>query len=129
MTDQTERRSPHPSTSSNPAEGAFKAAVLRRIAGLANEPARLERFLNGLALDGTLKRLELPSGLAPMMRLPGPEPERRVRARMADLIVRRVSADGNVTREDLLGGGFTEPEILRHFHAAKRIAAVADMAA
>lgn len=31
--------------------------------------------------------------------------------RMADLIVNRVSASGNVTRDELLGGGFSTAEI------------------
>lgn len=120
-----ERRSPAVAT--NPGEAAFRAAVLKRIAALADEPARLTRFLNGLALDGTLARLQLPAGLAPMMRLPGPEPERLVRARMAELIQCRMAAAGGVTREELLGG-FTAEQIQRHATAAGRIAGVAAMA-
>ena len=114
--DDGERRSP---------DEALTASIAAMIGRLADRPQRLSAFLNGLGLDGTLKRLNLPAGLAPMMRLPAPEPERMVRARMADLIVVRFGTAGNVTREDLLSGGFSEDEITRHFHGAKRIAQVA----
>lgn len=125
----TERRSVPAPAAEPPPDPVFSAAVLAMIGRLAGKPDKLRAVLNGLALDGSLARVGLPSGLAPMMRLPGPEPERRIRARMADLILRRVSADGNVTRDDLTAGGFTDAEITRHFHAAKRIAGVADLAA
>lgn len=104
------------------ADDAFTASIAAMIGRLAGQPEKLRATLNGLALDGSLKRLGLPSGLAPMMRLPGPEGERSIRARMADLMLRRFAADGNVTVEDLRGGGFTDAEIAKHRHAAARIA-------
>ena len=56
---------------------------------------------------------------------PPPEPVRRLRQRMADLIVRRVSAAGNITRNELLAGGFTADEIERHYPQALRRSGVA----
>ncbi len=61
--------------------------------------------------------------------LPRPEPPRVTRARMAELIQKRVAADGSITLEDLERGGFTGAEIAAHFHHAKRIAGVMQMAA
>lgn len=110
------------------ADDIFTMSVAAMISRFADRPDRLRRVLNGLALDGSFQRCRLPSGLAPMMRLPGPDPERLTRARMADLMVRRYAADGNVTEEDLRGGGFTDAEITKHRHAAARIARLAQMA-
>lgn len=56
---------------------------------------------------------------------PPPESHRRLQKRMADLIVRRVSAAGNVTREELLAGGFTADEIAQHYGQALRRSGVA----
>jgi len=118
-TDTRERRSP---------DDVLTLAVAAAIGRFADKPERLRAALNGFALDGTLARAGLPSGLAPMMRLPAPEAERSVRARMADLMVRRFAADGNVTHEDLTRGGFTDEQITRHKHAAARIARLSGMA-
>lgn len=52
---------------------------------------------------------------------PPPEGVRRLRRRMADLIVRLMSARGAITREELLTG-FSEIEIDRHFDHALRLA-------
>lgn len=79
-------------------------------------------------LTGSIVKPIVPAGLAPFMKLPDAEPRTIVRARMADLIARTVSANGCVTIEDLRGGGFTVAEIEEHFTEAKRIARVADMA-
>lgn len=119
--DQTERRSSDP-------DDAFTASIAAMVGRYADKPEKLRAVLNGLALDGTLRRCRLPAGLAPMMRLPGPEPERRVRARMAELIQCCIAASGGITRDELLGG-FTAAQIDRHAAAAARIAGVADMAA
>ncbi len=108
-------------------DDAFTMSVAAMIGRLAGNPKRLRATLNGLALDGSLQRMQLPAGLAPMMRLPGPEPERVVRARMADLMLRRFSADGNVTHDDLLAGGFSGAEITKHRRDAARIAGLARM--
>ena len=86
--------------------------------------------IDGHLLDqirGSVVRPIVPAGLSPFMRLPDPEPRTIVRARMAELIARVYSATGCVTRDDLLGAGFTAAEIEEHFTAAKRIARVADM--
>jgi hypothetical protein len=115
-------------------DDAFAASIAAMIGKLAGRPDRLRARLNGMALDGTLHRAMrgssgVPSGLAPFMVLPAPEPERRIRARMAELILRLCASTGSITREQLVGGGFTEAEITRHFHAAKRIAGVTRMVA
>lgn len=55
---------------------------------------------------------------------PPPEPVRRLQRRMADLIVRRVSHSGSVTRDELLAGGFTQKEIDRHWRRALGLAGV-----
>ena len=54
---------------------------------------------------------------------PPPEGARRLRRRMADLIVRRVSAAGAVTRDELLAA-FSADEIERHWTPALRLAGV-----
>lgn len=56
---------------------------------------------------------------------PPPEPARRLQKRMAELIVCRVSASGQVTRDDLKAGGFAPAEIDLHFRHALRRANVA----
>ena len=56
---------------------------------------------------------------------PPPEPTAHLRKRMAELIVKRVTSAGNVTRHDLLAGGFTEEEIARHYPEALRRSGVA----
>lgn len=113
---------------SQEAEDALREDVLRRLGALAGDPAKAAAFANGLLLDGTAHRLKLTSGLQLFMKLPEAETKRRVRARMADLIASRVSAAGCVTREELIGGGFTEREIDEHFTEASRAARVAGMA-
>lgn len=60
--------------------------------------------------------------------LPPVEPKRRVRARMAEWISRRCSAEGCITFEDLRRAGFDEPQIKEHFDAACRVARVTEMA-
>lgn len=110
-------------------EDAFTASIAAMIGRLQNKPQKLRAVLNGLALDGSLARARLPAGLAPLMRLPGPEPERRVRARMAELMLIRYGATGSVTMDDLLGGGFTAEQITRHKQDAARIAGLDRLAA
>jgi hypothetical protein len=116
-----------PETERRSGDDAFTMSVAAMIGRLADRPEKLRSVLNGLAIDGSLQRMRLPAGLAPMMRLPAPEPKRGVRARMADLMLRRFAADGNVTRDDLLAGGFNEAEILEHQRDAARIAGLARM--
>lgn len=67
--------------------------------------------------------------LVAFLTLPPREPPRLTRARMAELIQRRVAADGQVTFEDLRRGGFTAQEIEQHFTNARRIAGVEKMVA
>jgi len=116
----------HPSSIS---DDAFTADIVAMLGRYADRPQKLRAVLNGLALDGSLHRAGLPSGLAPMMRLPPREPQRSVRARMADLMLRRFAADGNVTFDDLRAGGFSDAQIATHRHAAARIAGLARMSA
>ena len=85
---------------------------------------RLHEQLAGVALD----KPRLPSGLAIYAMLPPPERATHLRSRMADVIARAVSAHGAVTRDDLLGAGFTSAEIVEHFTDACRAARVARMA-
>jgi hypothetical protein len=40
-----------------------------------------------------------------------PESGASIKRRMTDLIIRRVSADGRVTHDDLVSGGFTQEQI------------------
>ena len=109
-------------------EDALRDDVLHRLGTLSSDPEKAAAFANGLILDGTAHRLKIMSGLQQFMKLPEAETKRRVRARMADLILSRVSAAGCVTRDDLVAGGFTGQEIDEHFDEAKRAARVAGMA-
>lgn len=113
---------------SQEAEDALRDDVLARLGALASDPMKAAAFANGLILDGTANRLGIKSGLQQFMTLPPAEAKQRIRARMADLIASRVSASGCVTRDDLIGGGFTPQEIDEHFTEAKRAARVAGMA-
>lgn len=47
-----------------------------------------------------------------------------MKRRMVDLIIRRVSASGCVTRDDLISGGFSEEEITTWYRPALKAAAV-----
>ena len=51
---------------------------------------------------------------------PGPrrQTSRHLVRRMADLITRRVTGGGSISRDELLGGGFTPIEIDTHFPTA-----------
>lgn len=70
------------------------------------------------------------AGLSPFLKLPHRmEPRTLTRARMAAEICRAVSANGNVTREDLDQAGFTCSEIADLFTEARRISQVERMAA
>ena len=110
--------------------GGLSTKKQAHFANLAtHHPHKLAAFVNGLAYSDRGLAAQLKSGLAPYMTLPPPEAERLVRARMAELIAARVAATNCITRDELLGAGFTEAEIVKHFHAAKRIARVTEMAA
>lgn len=74
---------------------------------------------------GTNGRRDVRSLSSILYGAPPPESGRRLQQRMADLIVRRVSAAGNVTRDELLAGGFTAGEIERHYPQALRRSGVA----
>jgi hypothetical protein len=50
------------------------------------------------------------------------------RRRMADLIIRRVTGGGSISRDELLGGGFSEMDIDSHFKAALAQAGVRRLA-
>lgn len=67
-------------------------------------------------------------GLAPFMKLPRPERPAVTRARMARFLSQHFAGHGVVTRDDLTAAGFTDAEIGEHFHHAKRIACLAQMA-
>lgn len=93
----------------------------------AMTPARRRRFheqLAGVALQPPI----VPSGLKPFLHLPAPERATLTRARMAATIAERVAANGNVSRDDLLGAGFDDVDIQRHFREALRCARVDRMA-
>lgn len=77
---------------------------------------------------GYTSRTIVPAGLAPFLTKPDPEPEELTCARMAAEIARAVSSMGCITRDDLVGAGFTIAEIEEHFTEAKRRARVAEMA-
>lgn len=97
--------------------------------GVAITEPRRRRFheqLAGIPADAT--QPVVPSGLAPFMHLPAPEAATLTRARMAALVQSLVAANGQITRDELLGAGFDEREIARHFAGARRIAGVARMA-
>ena len=47
-----------------------------------------------------------------------------MKRRMVDLIIRRVSASGCVTRDDLISGGFSEEEITTWYRPALKASAV-----
>jgi hypothetical protein len=66
--------------------------------------------------------------LASLLR-PAPEGARSKRLRMADVMIRRVSAVGNFTHEDLVAGGFDEAEIATHWRKALAIAGLHRMGA
>lgn len=72
---------------------------------------------------------EVRPDLVPFLRLPPPERPAVTRARMAQLIQDRFSAEGRVTVDDLEAAGFTKEEIVAHFHGARRIAKVERMVA
>lgn len=55
--------------------------------------------------------------------VPPPEKPDSLRRRMAELILRRVSAAGAITRDELLGD-FSAEEIDQHFRPALRLAGV-----
>ena len=67
--------------------------------------------------------------LAGFLKLPRKEEPRVVRARMAQFLQARFAAEGRITREDLEAAGFEANEIEAHFHHAKRIARLPQMAA
>lgn len=80
-------------------------------------------------LTGYTPKVIIPAGLAPYMLSPNEEPPELTCLRMADAIARAVSGvTGCITRDDLLGAGFTIAEIEQHFTEAKRRARVAEMA-
>lgn len=109
--------------------GPDPAIIAAMIGHLASDPRRQLAYVNGLLLDGTAARLGLKAGLAQFMAVPPAEAKRLTRARMAELILLRVAADGRVTRDDLVAGNFSDAEIAEHFTAARRIAQVERMAA
>jgi hypothetical protein len=73
-------------------------------------------------------RAERPD-LVRFLKLPPKERPRLTRARMAELIVNRFSASGQVTLEDLKAANFSDAEIAQHFTQARRIAQVEKMVA
>lgn len=77
-------------------------------------------------LTGWRRPAIVPAGLAPYMHLPAADKKTLVRARMAAVIERAMSANDCVTDRDL--AEFDADEIREHLSAAKRIARVAGMA-
>lgn len=94
-----------------------------------HHPARLAGVVNGLAHSDAHLAAVVRSGLAPYMKLPKEEARTLTRARMAAFIQERCAASNSVTRDELLGAGFTAREIDELFDEAKRIAGVDRMAA
>ena len=80
-------------------------------------------------LTGNVERPIIPSGLAPYLHLPAPEPRTLTRARMAAAIAQLVAGSGQVTRDDLVASGFTPAEIADLFTEARRISGVEKMVA
>lgn len=74
-----------------------------------------------------MQKRDIRPDLVPFLKLPPPERPAVTRARMAQLILDRFSAEGRVTAEDLEAGGFTQDEIVAHFQGARRIARVERM--
>ncbi len=109
-------------------ETAFAATLADAARARKDKPLQLAAFLTGLVVDGSIHRPGVRTALAPYMKLPKPEPQTSLRARMAMLIANRVSADGNVTLDDLTSAGFTKAQIDEHFPNAARAARVAEMA-
>lgn len=108
----------------------MSAATLDDLVGLdlvaTMSPERRRRFHEQIA--GIPLQPVVPSGLAPFLHLPPPEPATLTRARLAKTLQDLVAANGLVTRDDLVAAGFTPAEIERHFGEAKRIAGLARMA-
>ena len=94
-----------------------------------HHPDKFAGVVNGLAFSDRGLAATVRSGLAPFMKLPPEEPRTLTRARMAAFIAERVAATGQVTHDELLGGGFTAHQIDTLFDEAKRIAGVDRMAA
>lgn len=94
-----------------------------------HHPARFAAAVNGLAHSDRHLAAVVRSGLAPFMKLPAEEARTLTRARMAAFIQERCAASNSVTRDELLGGGFTPHQIGTLFDEAKRIAGVERMAA
>lgn len=113
----------------DPARDPFARDLAAMAQGLKDRPAKLQAFISGLAHQGVLTRPAVASALAPFLKLPPPEPRTHKRARMARLISETVAATGQVTRDDLLGGGFSEADLTTLFRDALRVSDVQRMAA
>lgn len=74
-----------------------------------------------------MQRRDVRPDLVPFLKLPPPERPAVTRARMAQVILDRVSATGQITADELNAAGFTDAEIVAHFHGARRIARVERM--
>ena len=94
-----------------------------------HHPAKFAGVVNGLAHSDQHLAAVVRSGLAPFMKLPKEEARTLTRARMAAFIQERCAASNNVTRDELLGAGFTQHQIDTLFDEAKRIAGVDRLAA
>ena len=94
-----------------------------------HHPGKLARIVNGLAYSDRGMAARVRSGLEPFMTLPPTEARTLTRARLAAFIAERVAGWGGVTRDELLGGGFTQGQIDRLFDEALRISGVDRMAA
>ena len=97
------------------------------IVGLELDHPRRAHFAG--QLSGHVERPIIPSGLAPYLHLPAPEPRTLTRARMAAAIAQLVAGSGQVTRDDLVASGFTSAEIADLFSEARRISGVEKMVA
>lgn len=93
------------------------------IVGLEPNDPRTNRFYEQLA-GVEQRRPIVPAGLAVYAMLPPPERLTNLRTRMAAEIARAMSANGNVTHDDLIAAGFSGAEIAEHFTAARRAARV-----
>lgn len=97
---------------------AYLARLARR------NPRKLAAVVAGFDFSAPRLADAVRSGLAPYLTLPAAEARTLKRARLAEAIARRVSADGCVTREDLLGAGFDAGDLDRLFGEALRAARV-----
>lgn len=111
------------------ADQAFAERIAAAAQRAKGKPARLAALLNGLVLDGTMRRPGVRAALRPYLKLPKSEGRTLKRARMAEAMVNAMAARGTVTFDDIHAAGFTDAEILDLKDEAWRAARLTEMAA